>query len=182
MVGFLKVYKKNLNKNMNRTKAIKYSKDFIIADGHIDLPYRLNKEGLLFKKNIDLNYVTKGNFDIPKAKKGGLDCPFMAIYIPSEKEEKEAYFLANKLIDLVENLINYNKEFNFAYSPSDVLENFKNGKISLPMGMENGSALGNEIKNLNYFFKRGIRYITLTHAKNNQICDSSYDNKKNGEG
>ena len=35
---------------MNKRKAIKYSKDFIIADGHIDLPYRLYKKGLLFKK------------------------------------------------------------------------------------------------------------------------------------
>lgn len=163
---------------MNKTKAIKYAQDFIIADGHIDLPFRLNKEGLLFNKNIDLNYETNGNFDIPKAKRGGLNCPFMAIYIPSEKKENEAYQFANLLIDLMENVINCNKDLNFAYSPSDVLENFKNGKISLPMGMENGSALGNKIKNLDYFFERGIRYITLTHAKNNQICDSSYEKEK----
>lgn len=163
---------------MNKTKAIKYAQDFIIVDGHIDLPFRLNKEGFLFNKNIDLNYETNGNFDIPKAKRGGLNCPFMAIYIPSEKKENEAYQFANSLIDLMENVINFNKDFNFAYSPTDVLENFKNGKISLPMGMENGSALGNEIKNLDYFFKKGIRYITLTHAKNNQICDSSYENEK----
>ena len=163
---------------MNKTKAIKYAQDFIIADGHIDLPFRLNKEGLLFNKNIDLNYETNGNFDIPKAKRGGLNCPFMAIYIPSEKKENEAYQFANSLIDLMENVINCNKDLNFAYSPSDVLENFKNGKISLPMGMENGSALGNKIKNLDYFFERGIRYITLTHAKNNQICDSSYEKEK----
>ena len=72
---------------MNKTKAIKYAQDFIIADGHIDLPFRLNKEGLLFNKNINLNYETNGNFDIPKAKRGGLNCPFMAIYIPSEKKD-----------------------------------------------------------------------------------------------
>jgi len=163
---------------MNKSIAIKYSNEFIIADGHIDLPFRLNKEGLLYKKNIDINYETNGNFDIPKAKKGGLNCPFMAIYIPSDKQENDAYIFANELIDLVENVINYNEDLNFAYSPSDVLENFKKNKISLPMGMENGSALGTQIKKLNYFFKRGIRYITLTHAKNNQICDSSYDKKK----
>ena len=54
---------------MNKKKAIKYSKDFILVDGHIDLPFRLNKEGLLFKKNINLNNETSGNFDIPKAKR-----------------------------------------------------------------------------------------------------------------
>jgi len=69
-------------------------------------------------------------------------------------------------------------KFEMAYSISDVERIFNEGKIALPMGMENGSALGNEIKNLDYFFKRGIRYITLTHAKNNQICDSSYEKEK----
>ncbi len=164
--------------NMNKSKAIKYSKDFIIADGHIDLPYRLNKEGLLFEKNIDLDYESDGNFDIPKAKRGGLDSPFMSIYIPSDKSESEAYEFANSLIDLVENIINSNEELHYAYSPSDVIENFNKHKISLPMGMENGSALGNNIDNLKYFFDRGIRYITLTHAKSNQICDSSYDRER----
>ena len=167
---------------MNKKKAVKYSKDFIIADGHIDLPFRLNKEGLLFEKSINLNNETSGNFDIPKAKRGGLDCPFMAIYIPSEKLENEAYKFANSLINLVENIINSNKNLSFANSPADVFKNFNNNKISLPMGMENGSALGSELNNLKYFFSRGIRYITLTHAKNNQICDSSYDSIRKWNG
>lgn len=167
---------------MNKRKAIKYSKDFIIVDGHIDLPYRLYKEGLLFKKNINLNNETSGNFDIPKAKRGGLNCPFMAIYIPSEKLEDEAYSFANSLIDLVKNIIKYNDQFAPALNPTQVIENLNNDKISLPMGIENGSAIGNNLKNLNYFFNRGIRYITLTHAKNNQICDSSYDTNKKWNG
>ena len=50
------------------------------------------------------------------------------------------------------------------------------------MGMENGSAIGENIKNLKLFFDKGIRYITLTHAKNNQICDSSYDKDKKWHG
>jgi membrane dipeptidase len=43
------------------------------------------------------------------------------------------------------------------------------------MGMENGAPLGNDIRNVQYFYNRGIRYITLTHNKDNQICDSSGD-------
>ena len=106
----------------------------------------------------------------------------MAIYIPSEKLEDEAYSFANSLIDLVKNIIKYNDQFAPALNPTQVIENFNNDKISLPMGIENGSAIGNNLKNLNYFFNRGIRYITLTHAKNNQICDSSYDTNKKWNG
>ena len=164
-------------------QAEKLSKENIIIDGHIDLPFRLYKKNLLFDKNIKLNRETSGNFDIPKAIRGGLDSPFMSIYIPSEKNFDEAYDLANNLIDLVDNIIKSNqKNLAHANGPSDVERNFIDNKISLPMGMENGSAIGNDINNIRYFFNRGIRYITLTHAKNNQICDSSYDKKRTWNG
>ena len=60
------------------------------------------------------------------------------------------------------------------FIPDDLIRNKKLGLISLPMGMENGSGIENDIKNLKLFFNKGIRYITLTHAKDNLICDSSY--------
>src|SRR5690606_11178441 len=36
--------------------------------------------------------------------------------------------------------------------------------------------------NIKYFYDRGIRYITLTHSRDNQICDSSYDTKHTWNG
>ena len=164
-------------------KAKELSKELIIADGHIDLPYRLHEEGLIYEENIDLNHNTNRNFDIPKARKGGLNSPFMSIYIPSEKTYSEGFELANSLIDLVENIVESNKDhFQLALTPEDVINNFNNNKISLPMGMENGSPIGENINNLKFFFDRGIRYVTLTHAKNNQICDSSYDTERKWNG
>ena len=192
MEGISQIYRKKttaklffrirFNNKMSH-QAEKLSKENIIIDGHIDLPFRLYKKNLLFEKNIKLNRETSGNFDIPKAIKGGLDSPFMSIYIPSEKNFDEAYDLANNLIDLVDNIIKSNqKNLAHANGPSDIKRNFIDNKISLPMGMENGSAIGNDINNIRYFFNRGIRYITLTHAKNNQICDSSYDKKRTWNG
>jgi len=163
-------------------KAKKLSKENIIVDGHIDLPFRLYKENLLKEKNINLNKNTSGNFDTHKAIEGGLDCPFMAIYTPSDKSETESYSLANSLIDLVDNIIKSNKEFDYAFSPKDVIKNFKRNKISLPMGLENGSPIGKDINKIKYFFDRGIRYMTLTHASDNQICDSSYDSRNTWNG
>ena len=163
-------------------KAKKLSKENIIVDGHIDLPFRLYKENLLEEENINLNKNTSGNFDTYKAKRGGLNCPFMAIYTPSEKSENESYTFANSLIDLVYNVIKSNKEFDYAFTPKDVIKNFKKNKISLPMGMENGSPIGKDINRIKYFFDRGIRYMTLTHAADNQICDSSYDSRNTWNG
>ena len=62
-----------------------------------------------------------------------------------------------------------------ATSPDQIEQHFKQGLISLPLGMENGSPLQGDLNNLKVFYDRGIRYITLAHSKSNDISDSSYD-------
>ncbi len=162
-------------------RAGELSKQFIILDGHVDLPYRMREFGGL----IDVsNQTEEGDFDFVRAKKGGLDAPFMSIYIPSSYQETGgAKELADSLIDMVENITTlYPDKFALASSSSDISENFSKGLISLPMGMENGAPIGSDIENVKYFHMRGIRYITLTHAKDNLICDSSYDTTRTWNG
>ncbi len=151
---------------------------FIIVDGHVDLPYRMNKKGFMITKTVeDVSIETTGNFDYPKAKKGGLDAPFMSIYVPSSYQQSGgAKEFADSLIDMVSRLPeSFPTKFALANSPDDISENFVNELISLPMGMENGAPIEDDINNIKHFYDRGIRYITLTHSKDNQICDSSYD-------
>lgn len=158
---------------------------FIIADGHVDLPYRMNVAGFMIKKEVmDVSVETDGNFDYPKSKKGGLDAPFMSIYVPSKYQVSGgAKELADSLIDLTQRLtVKFPDLFASANTPADIQRNFKRGLISLPMGMENGAPIGDDLANVEYFFKRGIRYITLTHSTDNQICDSSYDDKRTWNG
>jgi len=69
-----------------------------------------------------------------------------------------------------------------ARSVDDVKNNFAAGKISLPMGIENGAAIEGKIENLAHFHGRGVRYITLTHSKDNDICDSSFDRTRTHKG
>jgi len=151
----------------------------IIIDTHIDVPYRLADE------YEDVGKATaKGDFDYPRAVKGGLNAPFMSIYIPSKLQKiggsKE---LADKLIDDVEAIVEQSPDkFALAYSTTQVKENFAKGIISLPMGMENGSPIAGDLANLQHFYDRGIRYITLAHAKTNHISDSSYDENRPAQG
>jgi len=155
-----------------RKKAYDLAHKFIITDGHIDVPWRLN-DGY-----EDLSVRTEGgDFDYVRAKEGGLDAPFMSIYVPSSYQETGgAKEKADSLIDLVHRIANdHPDKFEVAFSVSDVNRIFGNGKIALPMGMENGAPILDDLSNVKYFYDRGIRYITLTHGKDNLICDSSYD-------
>ena len=155
-----------------KKQAYELAHKFIITDGHIDVPWRLN-DGY-----EDLSVRTEGgDFDYVRAVEGGLDAPFMSIYVPSSYQETGgAKEKADSLIDLVHQIANdHPDKFEVAYSVADVNRIFSNGKIALPMGMENGAPILDDLSNVQYFYDRGIRYITLTHAKDNLICDSSYD-------
>jgi membrane dipeptidase len=159
--------------------ANRLAQKYIITDGHVDLPYRLRVQNFrLEREYLGIPIETdKGDFDYVRAKKGGLDAPFMSIFIPAryQKEKGSAKILADSLIDMVNGIIEAHPDkFGAGRSPAEVQQHFDHGRISLPMGMENGAPL-EEISDVGYFQKRGIRYVTLTHSKDNQICDSSYD-------
>jgi len=51
----------------------------------------------------------------------------------------------------------------------------KEGKRAIYIGMENGFPIGTKLNRVKEFYKKGVRYITLCHSSNNEICDSSTD-------
>lgn len=158
---------------------------FIIVDGHVDLPYRLKEAGFSMAEDKEELLATEtGDFDFERARKGGLDAPFMSIYIPSTYQQTGgAKALADSLIDLVEAIPQaYPHKFALATSPQEVRANYDLGKVSLPLGIENGAAIEDQLSNLHHFYKRGVRYITLTHATNNLIGDASYDTTRTWNG
>lgn len=159
--------------------AKKIAHNTIMVYGHVDLPYRMRIGGFSLQKEI-LNVAERtegGDFDYPRSKEGGLDAPFMSIYIPSRYQESGgAKVLADSLIRMTKGIATtWPDKFAMAYSPQDIQRNFEMGKISLPLGMENGAPIEDDIGNVEYFYNQGIRYITLTHGKDNLIGDSSYD-------
>ncbi len=160
-------------------KAVELAYRTIITDGHIDLPEKLgDKKLLLNKENSALLIQSKeGDFDFVRAKQGGLDAPFMSIYIPSsyQSDLTAAKAKADSLMDIVDWMIaSHPDKFGKGENPQMIEANFKKGKISLPMGLENGAPMA-KLEDVKYFYDRGIRYVTLTHGKDNHISDSSYD-------
>ncbi|WP_442863974.1 dipeptidase [Alteromonas sp. ASW11-130] len=160
-------------------KARTIAKNTIIVDGHIDVPYRIKD------KWVDVTKATKdGDFDYPRAVEGGLNAPFMSIYVPASLDGSDASTqLAHELIDSVEAIVaRAPDKFAIAYTTDDVKTQFDKGLISLPMGMENGSPIQGDLTNLRIFYDRGIRYITLAHSQSNHISDSSYDLRRQWKG
>ena len=167
------------NQESVEDKADRLAHELMLIDTHVDVPYRLEE------KWEDISGRTQnGHFDFVRAQQGGLDAPFMSIYVAAGYQETGgAKEKADELIDLVNSFVEkWPDKYVIALSSSNVIEQFGKGKISLPMGMENGAPIEDDIQNVAYFYGRGIRYITLCHSKWNQICDSSYDPDRHWNG
>ena len=156
-----------------------FAQDILVIDTHIDVPYRLWRQDLAGNQIEDISSSTLGDFDYERAVKGGLDIPFFSIYLPAETEELGTSFdMANKLIDMMEDIVSQSPDkFYLVKSVKEAKTFPKKGFIGIALGMENGSPLQGDLSRVEYFYKRGIRYITLTHSKSNHISDSSYDDK-----
>ena len=151
----------------------------LLVDTHIDVPYRLQQEW----RDVS-EAAADRDFDHPRGRAGGLDAAFMSIYIPAAVDAAgDAGPFADDLIDLVERMAHQAPEKFALATCADDLQRIKaSGRIALPLGMENGAPIAGNLANLRRYWARGIRYITLTHAKANHISDSSYDAFKRWQG
>ncbi len=169
----------------NILAAQQLAQDAVIVDTHIDSPTEL------VKRWADLGtFQADREFDYARARSGGLDVAFMSIYTSAGQDEKNtAWTIANQMIDSIESLtLRHPDKFALLRSPQDVdrlrapLKRGGEPRVLLPLGMENGAPIGDDLTKLKFFFDRGIRYITLAHSANNRIADSSYAAEKKWNG
>jgi microsomal dipeptidase-like Zn-dependent dipeptidase len=80
---------------------------------------------------------------------------------------------ADLIFDKIEEIVSANADYlALARTPGDLYENKRHGRKSIMLGIENGLALGGELKNVEHFAQRGVVYITLCHNGDNDLCDS----------
>ena len=151
----------------------------LTVDTHCDTPMAMLDD------NFDIgvkNSPPQSRVDFPRMKEGGLDAMFFAAFTSQRERTAEntenAYKTANRMIDATYAACNkYSNLAEVATKSSDAARIEKNGKRAIYIGMENGFPVGTDINRVKEFYNRGVRYITLCHSSNNDICDSSTDKK-----
>jgi len=119
--------------------------------------------------------------DIPKMEKGMLDAVFMVAYLRQGERTAEAsqqtFEKAISIIKQIKQQIDNNSSIVAqARTVSDLRKNKAEGRKSIFVGVENGYAVGQDINNIERFAELGVKYITLSHNGNNDICDSNTGN------
>jgi len=121
-----------------------------------------------------------GKQDLIRMREGGLDASFFAVFVGQGALTPEAFEKAHaRAVQACDNLDKmfqtYPDLVQKAIAPEDAERIAATGKRAIFIGMENGYPLGNDLSTLDYYYQRGIRYITICHSADNQFCDSSTD-------
>lgn len=154
-------------------------RDAIVVDTHIDAPYRIERSG------ADLSArTTEGQFDLVRAAEGRLGVAFMSIFVPpADDEAGRGVALAHREIDHVDALAaRSDGHAQVVRCVEEARRVATGGGLALALGLENGGPLSAGREVLGDLVGRGVRYVTLAHAKSNAFADSSYDRQKRWQG
>jgi membrane dipeptidase len=164
--------------NLNE-KAREIHTQILTLDSHTDTPLLLGRDGYNIGMVNDPGN-RGGQIDFPRMKEGGLDAAFFAVFLSQGDRSPEAHMAAQErainIFSQVHKAIEkYPEMAGLALTSDDAYRLRDEGKLAIYIGLENGYPIGRDLSLTDKYFDLGARYITLSHSRNNDICDSSTD-------
>lgn len=160
-------------------RAAKIHDNVFTVDTHCDTPMMLFRPGFDIGKKNDPD-KGGGKVDFVRMKEGGMDAMFFAVFLGQGPRTDEGNEKAkNKALEIIDSIYSavdrYSDIAALSFNPEDGYKIEKEGKRAIYIGMENGYPVGKDISLVKTYYDLGVRYITLCHTSNNDICDSSTD-------
>ncbi len=150
---------------------MKLHREALVADLHSDTVLRMVEEDFDFSRRD-----TTGHMDIPRLQEGGIDLQVFACWLDTKTPLEKCRSTVDELIDSLEAQISRNPgKIAICRTSQEAEDIIESGRIAAFLAIENGVAIANDLDNLQHFYDRGIRYMTLTHTASNDWCISSAD-------
>lgn len=137
---------------------IEIHNESIVIDTHNDILMKAVDKGLMFDQDL----TGKTHSDLDRWKTGGLDVQIFSVYC--DGGVKNAYAIANREMDSLDVIVarNPNKIVKVADN-LEILKAIKENKIAAMFGVEGGHMIEDDLNKLEALYKRGARYLSLTH-------------------
>ena len=151
-------------------RAARVHREALVFDAHVHV---INRQ---FYHGGDIGQrLEGGQFDLPRARQGGLDALFFSVFIPEQYyppryETKQAL----RLISLAHEQLAKNKDtIELALTASDVERIARAGKMAAVLDLEGGFDLDGDLGVLRALYKLGLRSAQLpAHNWANSFADS----------
>lgn len=161
---------------VNKADTFKMAKDIhariLSVDTHTDTPLWFTRG------NFSLGLRKSNQVSIQKMEEGKLDAQFLAAFLAQkeldEVSSQKAVEKCHKMIEgIYADVAKYKDDCGIALTEEDARRLKAEGKKAFFIGIENGYAIGKDIKNVKKYKDMGVQYMTLSHSYDNDICNSS---------
>ncbi len=143
----------------------------ILVDTHNDI---LSNE-LITRLDIGQRQTT-GNFDLVRAKEGGLDAQVFSIWCGENYGKGAAFAFANREIDSLYALIaRYPDRITLVRNSKELKKAVKEKKMAALIGVEGGHMIEDRLEYIDSLAKRGMCYLTLTWNNSTSWATSARD-------
>lgn len=157
----------------NQTHAQSYKEihnKAILVDTHNDILTQTMEKGLVFDQNLK----GKAHSDLKRWKEGGLDVQFFSVW--SDGNQVKPFDFAVRQMDSLDAVIRRNPDKIVKVTNSAALYKVVGQhKIAALIGVEGGHMIEDDLSKLDYFYKRGVRYMTLTWNNSTSWASSAFD-------
>ena len=163
-------------------QARKIHERVLTVDTHCDTPLMMLRGEWNIGERHEASQRRSGKIDLPRMKEGGLDAAFFAVFVGQGERTpqgyKKAQERAQQMLDLIHKMSqDYPEMMGLAMTPEEAYRLEREDKQAIFIGMENGYPVGQDLAHVEEYYKQGVRYITLCHSSDNDICDSSTDRR-----
>ena len=142
----------------------------IVADTHNDILLKVMDKGVMMDKHLE----GKTQSDLYRWQKGGVDVQIFSVFCDGEKKNPFAFAISE--IDALDAVAKRNPDKIVEVADSKALfKVVKAHKLAAMFGVEGGHMMENNLNNLDTFYKRDVRYMTLTWNNSTTWATSAFD-------
>ncbi|MBN1212032.1 MAG: dipeptidase [candidate division Zixibacteria bacterium] len=146
--------------NTLKKEAVKLHRETLVADLHCDTIIQM-KRGYDFTRRHKDYHV-----DIPRLQEGGVDLQvFAASIIPSNPPDMPREKIIADLGFLQKKIAENPDTVSICLTAGEAESARAAGLIGVLLAVESGDALDNDPVNIDYFYERGVRLITVVHER-----------------
>jgi membrane dipeptidase len=157
------------------TSAQSYEKNhfkYILVDTHNDFLSKAVEEHVAF--DTDLKGITQS--DLSRMQAGGVKVQIFSIFCDEHYGKGSAFAFANRELDSLYAIVARNpKSMQIVYSYKELISAVRDKKLACLSGVEGGHMIEDNIDYLDSFYKRGVRYMTLSWNNSTSWSTSAMD-------
>jgi membrane dipeptidase len=157
------------------SKAQSYEKihmNGILIDTHNDILSKVVEDHVVFDTN--LKGITQS--DLNRMREGGIKVQMFSIFCDEHFGKGSAFAYANIELDSLFAIVARNpKTMQMVYSYKQLMQAVKDHKLACMSGVEGGHMIEDNLNYLDSFYRRGVRYMTLSWNNSTSWSTSAMD-------